>query len=353
MSAGSRSNPSDVGRAIVILATQDLREQEVLTPSPGPDQVRVRVAYAGICGSDLHYYFAGANGAFVVREPLIPGHELSGTVDDDPSGTYAPGTPVSVHPATFGDCEPGLEGHRHLWPGGAYLGSAATWPHTQGGMSEFLLVARDSIRVLPPTLPLRRAALAEPLAVVLHGIHVAGGVKGKRVLVSGSGPIGLLAAAAALAKGAVEVVSTDVLPGPLRRAEALGVHRTVQVGHEELPDSYFDVVLECSGVAPAINAAIGAVRRAGILAQIGMLSAGTHPLALAALISKEIQLRGSFRFNDEIDEAVRLLDEIPGIGQIITHEFSADRAVEAFTTAKDSEESGKVIVNLWHAEATP
>ncbi|MGV8966708.1 MAG: alcohol dehydrogenase catalytic domain-containing protein [Cellulomonas sp.] len=338
-------------RAIVILDKQDLREQEVPTPTPGPDQVRIRVAYAGICGSDLHYYFQGANGAFVVREPLVPGHELSGTVDADPSGTLAPGTPVTVHPATFGTCEPGLEGHRHLWPDGAYLGSASTWPHTQGGMSEYLLVARDSIRVLPPTLPLRRAALAEPLAVVLHGIHVAGGVEGKKVLVSGSGPIGLLAAAAALARGAAEVVSTDVLPGPLRRAEGLGVHRTVQVGLGELPDSYFDVALECSGVAPAISAAIGAVRRAGILVQIGMLAAGPHPLVLAPLISKEIQLRGCFRFNDEIDEAVRILDATPGIEQVITHEFPADAAVAAFTTAKDSELSGKVIVNLWHPEA--
>ncbi|RYV49711.1 zinc-binding dehydrogenase [Pengzhenrongella frigida] len=342
-------------RAIVIHGKQDVREDEVATPVPGPDQVRVRMAYAGICGSDLHYYFEGANGAFVVREPLVPGHEVSGTVDLDPAGTYPPGTPVTVHPATFGRCEPGLEAHRHLWPDGAYLGSASTWPHTQGGMSEFLLVARDAIRVLPATLPLRRAALAEPLAVVLHAIAIAGGVAGKKVLVSGSGPIGLLAAAAALAHGAAEVVSTDMLAGPLRRAAALGVHRTVQVGQvgaDELPTDYFDVALECSGAAPAINAAIAAVRRAGILTQVGMLGAGTHPIALAPLISKEIQLRGSFRFNDEIDEAVRLLDQLPWIEQVITHEVPAASATEAFATAKDSDRSGKVVVALWQPAVT-
>ncbi|HEY8721254.1 zinc-binding dehydrogenase [Pengzhenrongella sp.] len=337
-------------KALVIHDKLDIRAQEVPTPEPGPGQVRLRMAFAGICGSDLHYYFEGANGAFVVREPLVPGHEISGTVDLDPSGAYPPGTPVTVHPATFGDSEPGLEDHRHLWPNGAYLGSASTWPHTQGGMSEFLVVAADMVRVLPGTLSLRRAALAEPLAVGLHAITIAGGVEGKRVLVSGSGPIGLLAAAAALAKGAAEVVCTDVLPGPLHRAKLVGAHRTVQVGTEQLPESYFDVALECSGAAPAINAAILAVRKAGILVQVGMLATGTHPIALAPLISKEIQLRGCFRFDDEIDDAVRILDATPSIEHVITHEVPAASAAEAFASAKDSEGSGKVLVNLWHAE---
>ena len=242
-------------RAIVINGKLDLAEAEVPTPEPGEGQVRLRMAFGGICGSDLHYYNEGANGEYVVREPLVPGHEVSGTVDLDPSGELAPGTPVTVHPARFGTPEPGVEDRRHLWPGGSYLGSASTWPHTQGGMSEYLVVEKDMVRVLPGTLPLRRAALAEPLAVALHAIVVAGGVVGKRVLVSGSGPIGLLAAAAALAKGAAEVVATDVLTGPLERARALGVHGTVQVGVEEIPAAAFDVVLECSGVPAAISPA--------------------------------------------------------------------------------------------------
>ena len=79
--------------------------------------------------------------------------------------TLAPGTPVTIHPATFGTPEPGIEDRPHLWPNGAYLGSASTWPHTQGGMSEFLVVGKHMLRTLPATLPLRRAALAEPLAV--------------------------------------------------------------------------------------------------------------------------------------------------------------------------------------------
>src|SRR5215204_4690364 len=96
-------------RTLTIHGKLDARVAEVEIPQPGPDQVRLRMAYAGVCGSDLHYYYEGANGAFVIREPLVPGHEVSGTVDLDPSGALEPGTPVTVHPATFGTSQPGLE----------------------------------------------------------------------------------------------------------------------------------------------------------------------------------------------------------------------------------------------------
>jgi L-idonate 5-dehydrogenase len=334
-------------KAIVIRGKLDLVETELPTPVPQPDQVRLRMAYGGICGSDLHYYNEGANGEFVVREPLVPGHELAGTVDLDPSGQFAPGTPVTIHPATFGTSEPGIEDRPHLWPNGAYLGSASTWPHTQGGMSEFLVVRKDMLRVLPATLPLRRAALAEPLAVGLHGLAIAGGVKGKRVLVSGSGAIGLLTAAGALALGATEVVTTDVLPGPLRRARELGVHDTIQIGAQDIPSAHFDVVLECTGIPAAITGALDAARRAGIVVLVGIPLNEARPVNLSPLVSRELQLRGTMRFNDEIDQAVTLLDTAPQLERVITHEFSAGQAVEAFTVAKDSDASGKVLVSLW------
>ncbi len=337
-------------KALTIHAKDDLREDEIPTPVPGAGQVRLRMAYAGICGSDLHYYVDGANGAFVVREPLVPGHEVSGTVDLDPSGTWTTGTPVTVHPATFGTCEPGLEDKPNLWPHGAYLGSASTWPHTQGGMSEYLVVERGMVRVLPEGLTLRRASLAEPLAVGLHALAVAGGVHGHRVLVSGAGPIGLLAAKAALAAGAAEVVCADALPGPLRRATGLGVHGTILVGSDPLPDSAFDTVLECSGVPAAVSAALVAVRRAGTVVQVGMMAAGPQPVAMAPLVAKEIRLLGSFRFHEEIDEAVRLLAADATIEQVITHEFGPHEAVEAFRAAHDSDGSGKVVIRLWASD---
>lgn len=334
-------------KALVIHGKQDLREENLSDAPLAPGKVRLRMAFGGICGSDLHYYHEGANGAFVIKEPLIPGHEMSGVVEQDPSGEWIKGTPVTIHPATFGQSQPGIESQPHLWPNGAYLGSASTWPHTQGGMSEYLDVDGHMLRALPKGLSLKRAALAEPLAVGLHGIEVAGGVKDQRVLVCGAGPIGLLAAAAALARGAREVSITDVLPGPLERARQIGVHHTYQIGNDTLPSEAFDVVLECSGVPASINGAILAVRRAGIIAQVGMLPAAPQQIALAPLIAKEVQLRGCFRFNDEIDEAITLLANDDRFEHVITHVLSAAEAERAFAIAKDSQASGKVLIELW------
>ncbi|MCG7415931.1 zinc-binding dehydrogenase [Microbacterium sp. ACRRU] len=331
--------------ALFIDAALEAEVREIAVPEPAEDEVRIRVEYVGICGSDLHYYFHGANGAFVVREPLIPGHELAGRIDHDPTGQWAAGTPVTVHPARFGRPRPGLEGAPHLWPGGSYLGSASTWPHTQGAAAEYLVVDRGMIRVLPEGVTARRAALAEPLAVALHALGVAGPVAGARVLVTGSGPIGLMAVAAAVAAGA-EVTATDVLPGPLARARVLGASHTVDVRTEELDAGVFDVVLECSGAPQSISAALRAVRAAGVVVQVGMLPDAERPVNLAPFIAKEVRYLGSFRFADEIDAAIRLLAEHPVIEAAITHEYPLAEAAAAFATARDSDASGKVLLVL-------
>ncbi len=339
-------------QAVRIHAKHDMRTEQVPSPEPAAGEVRVRVQFAGICGSDLHYYADGAAGIFTIREPLIPGHEVSGVVDLDPSGTYEVDTPVTVHPATWGTPQPDLtDEQRHIWPGGGYLGSASTWPHTHGGLAEQLVVRQDQVRRLPTSLPVKRAALAEPLAVGLHSLAISGGIRGKRVLVSGSGPIGLLAAAAAAAQGAAEVVCADLLPGPLERARALGAAspvpiRTVQIGTEDLPDSYFDVTLECAGVPSALHGLLLATRRAGVVVQVGNVPNENRPVNLAPLVSKEIRLLGTFRFNTEIDDAIALLDKNPQIEQVITHVLPIEDVDEAFAIAADSEISGKVLVQV-------
>jgi L-idonate 5-dehydrogenase len=323
--------------------TADVHEVDI--PEPGEGQVRLRVEYVGICGSDLHYYFEGANGAFVVREPLVPGHELSGRVDLDPSGTLAAGTPVTVHPARFGTPRPGIEEAPHLWPGGSYLGSASTWPHTQGAASEYLIVEADMVRVLPDDLPVRRAVLAEPLAVALHALGKAGDVAGLEVLVTGSGPIGLMAVAAAVAAGA-RVTATDVLAGPLERARALGADAVVDVSADAVEPNAYAVVVECSGVPVSISTALKAVRPGGTVVQVGMLPDDPRPVNLAPFISKEVRYLGAFRFHEEIDRAVQLLAENPVIETALTHEFALTDAEEAFATARDSQRSGKVVFAL-------
>lgn len=337
-------------RAVVIHGKEDIRVEEVPTPKPGPGEVLMRVAYAGICGSDLHYYFEGANGEFKVREPLIPGHEVCGVVAEDPDGKFAPGTPITLHPATFGTSLPGIEDEPHLWPNGAYLGSASTMPHTQGGMSEYLLLRHDQVRVLPDDLSMKRAVLSEPTAVGLHAVHRAGDLKGKKVLVSGAGPIGLLTAGAALANGAEDLWVCDLFEKPLQRATSLGVAGTINVTETPLEAESFDVVLECSGAFPAMSSAINAVRRRGLVVQVGMVPGGDIPIALAPLISKEATMLGVFRFRDEVDDAIYVLRDNPQLENVLTHIIATDDAEGAFEIARDSRESGKVAVNLWYED---
>jgi L-idonate 5-dehydrogenase len=320
-----------------------MRLEELPDLEPGPGQVRLRPSYVGICGSDLHYFADGAAGVFRIVEPLIPGHEMSGVVDLDPAGVLAPGTPVTVHPSTWG---PEADGPRPTWPGGTFLGSASTSPHTHGAMAQHLVVTSDQVRPLPEGLPLRRAVLVEPLAVGLHALAVAGGVEGRSVLVSGVGPIGLLAAAGAIAAGASEVWCADVQPGPLARARAIGATEVVDVARTALPGDRFDVVLECAGIPQTLNSLLAATRRGGTLVQVGNVPNEDRPVNLAPIVSKEIVLRGTFRYDAEIDDAIAMLASAPSMEQVITHERGLDDVAAAFAVAADSDASGKVLVRI-------
>lgn len=333
-------------RAAIIRGAHDLEATELPDPVVGEGEILLRVSHVGVCGSDLSYYSKGAVGAFVVTEPLIPGHELAGTVvrDTRPDG-LAPGTPVTLHPATRGTPLPGLEDRPNIWPQGRYLGSAATTPHQQGAMSEFFVTDGEHIRVLPDGLPLRRAALAEPLAVGLHAIALAGELAGKHVLVSGAGPIGVLLAVACVIKGA-GVTITDILPTAVERALALGVQAGLVVGRDEVPAERFDVVFEASGAPPALSPCLNALVRGGTMVQLGLLPAGPQPVDVAALATRELRYLGSFRFNEELDEAIAMLDAHPELEAVVTHEFPLEQVVEAFDCAADPLASLKVLVAL-------
>ncbi|MCM3778572.1 zinc-binding dehydrogenase [Microbacterium hydrocarbonoxydans] len=333
-------------KALAIHGKEDIRWEDREVPTPGAREVRLRVKYVGICGSDLHYYFQGANGEYTIREPLTPGHELSAVVDLDPSGRLAPGTPVTVHPARYGASVPGLEDRPHLRAGGDYLGSAAADPHRQGGASELLIVEDHMVRVLPEGLPLERAALAEPLAVAIHAVSLAGDLRDKRVLVIGAGPIGLLVVAGAAHAGASVVGASDVREEPLARAQALGAAEVALVGRDTIEDESYDIVFECSGVGVALTQAVRAARRAGTVVQVGMLANAEIGVNLAPMLAKELTIRGAFRFSTEIDDAVAMLAESDALDAVISHVLPASDAVQALELARDSSASAKVLLSL-------
>ncbi|MGM9471724.1 L-idonate 5-dehydrogenase [Pseudarthrobacter sp. YS3] len=342
---------SIAGTAVVVHGVGDLRIESVEHGAPEPHEAVVDIAYGGICGSDLHYWLHGAAGESILRAPLVLGHEVVGTVVQaaaDGSGP-AVGTDVAVHPAT-----PGGDGVRYpadrpnLSPGCTYLGSAARIPHTQGAFSRYSVLPARMLRPLPAGLSLRAAALAEPASVAWHAVAQAGDLRGKRVLVIGSGPIGSLIVAVAKRAGAAEIIAVDMHEAPLKIARAVGATGTIlatDAGSIEAVQA--DVVLESSGNHRGLASALRGAMRGGKVVMVGLLPSGDQPVPISLAITRELQLSGSFRFNDEIDDVLAALaDGSLYVDPIVTHEFPSTQALEAFDLAKDPTRSGKVLISF-------
>ncbi|BAC74337.1 L-idonate 5-dehydrogenase [Streptomyces avermitilis] len=335
----------------VIHGRGDLRVDELPEPAAGPGQALVAVRYGGVCGSDLHYWRHGGVGDFRLREPMVLGHEVVGTVLSYGPGAAgpAPGTAVAVHPATpCGVCPECADGRANVCRDTRYLGSAARMPHVQGGFAARVVVPAAQVRALPEGLDLRRAALAEPLSVALHAVRRAGPVAGRPVLVTGAGPIGCLVVAAAKAAGAGRVTVTDLLPRALSYAAGVGADDVVRADDPAdagWPDSV-DVAVEASGVAAGLDTCLRLVRRGGVVVQLGMLPPGQTPFAGNLVVSREIELRGAFRFADEFDEALTLLAREPAFDSLISAVVPLEEAESAFALAADRGEACKVLLDF-------
>ncbi len=341
------------GPAVVAHAAGDLRVEEVPLAVPGPDEAVVEVAYGGICGSDLHYWLHGAAGESILKTPMVLGHEISGVVvraAADGTGPAA-GTPVAVHPATPG---PGNGEIRYpadrpnLSPGCTYLGSAARFPHTDGAFARYVNLPSRMLRALPATLDLRTAALIEPASVAWHAVGRAGDVAGKSALVIGSGPIGALAVAVLKRAGAARITAVDMHPKPLEIATAVGADQVLHATDTEaIAAVQADVVIESSGNQHGLASAISAAARGGTVVMVGLLPTGPQPVLISLAITRELDLKGSFRFNHEIDDVIAALtDGSLDIGPVITHDYPLSQGLVAFDTAKNSAESGKVLLNF-------
>lgn len=330
-------------KAIVIHAAKDLRVEERAIERPGPGEVSLRLATGGVCGSDLHYFHHGGFGTVRLREPMILGHEVSAYVDSLGEGVtgLTPGQLVAVSPSRpCGQCKFCQEGLQNQCLNMRFYGSAMPFPHIQGAFRE-QLVARASQCVIADGLTPGEAAMAEPLAVTLHATKRAGHLFGQRVLVTGCGPIGVLSILGARRAGAAEIVATDLSDFTLSIARAAGADKVINTGQD--PEAlaaygankgYFDVLYECSGAASALAGGIGALRPRGVILQLGM--GGDMTLPMQAITTKELDLRGSFRFHEEFALAVEMMGKrLIDVRPLITHTVPLDRAEEAFVLASD------------------
>jgi L-idonate 5-dehydrogenase len=318
--------------------------------------LRLRLATGGVCGSDLHYYNHGGFGAVRLKEPMILGHEVSAFVEETGPGVtgFAPGQLVAVSPSRpCGVCRYCAEGLPNQCLDMRFYGSAMPFPHIQGAFRQ-VLVADASQCADATGLTPGEAAMAEPLAVTLHATVRAGGMLGKRVLVTGCGPIGVLAILAARRAGAAEIVATDLSDFTLALAAQVGADRVVNTGADpealtaySSDKGYFDVLYECTGVTAALSGGIAVLRPRGIIAQLGL--GGDMSLPMMAITAKELELRGSFRFHTEFAVGVALMQKrLIDVRPLITHTVRLAEAETAFRLASDRSCAMKAQIDFSH-----
>jgi len=345
--------PDTTVRALVAHAAHDLRLETVPAPEPGAHEVEVAMAVGGICGSDLHYFHRGGVGDFVIREPLVLGHEVAGSVirlGPEASGLGL-GDRVVINPSRpCGRCAQCMRGRRNLCTGGAFLGSAARMPHTQGGFRERMVLDADQCVAIPDHLDLEDAVFAEPLAVAIHAVARAGSLLNRDVLITGAGPIGTLVALVARRAGAASVTVTDVLDGPLAVARAVGATATVNVARAATTPGSVDVAFEASGAPDALGTCLDWLDPGGRLVLVGLMPPGPIPLAANRLVTGELDVRGSFRFvGDEFQAAVRMLADGLDVRPLLSERFAVRDHDRAFAAASRRESAMKVQLVLSEA----
>ncbi|SPH17219.1 L-idonate 5-dehydrogenase (NAD(P)(+)) [Defluviimonas aquaemixtae] len=337
-------------KALYAHAARDLRLTECPAQSPGAGEVLVRMQRGGICGSDLHYYNNGGFGTVKLREPMILGHEVAGVVTAVGKAVegLAEGDLVAISPSRpCGKCGECLRGLPNQCLNMRFYGSAMPFPHIQGAFREELVV--DAAQCVPAEgLSPGEAAMAEPLSVALHAVRRAGEMLGRRVLITGCGPIGALVILAARRAGAGEIVATDISANVLDFARAVGADVALDTRAEPQALTAYsqgkgtlDVLFECSGAQPALSAGIAALRPRGRAVQLGL--SGDMTVPMMQLTAKEIELVGSFRFHEEFAVAVKMMRA----GQIdvkplVTHSFPLAEFEAAFATASNRAQAMKV-----------
>ncbi|KAK0731865.1 chaperonin 10-like protein [Lasiosphaeris hirsuta] len=311
--------------------------------------VLVAINYTGICGSDVHYWVHGAIGHFVVKDPMVLGHESAGTVVEvgPDVKTLKVGDRVALEPGypcrRCGNC---LDGHYNLCPDMVF---AATPPY-DGTLTGYWAAPADFCYKLPEQVSLQEGALIEPLAVGVHIVKQARVQPGQSVVVMGAGPVGLLCAAVARAFGATKVVQVDIVQSKLDFALGFAATHTYlsqRVSPEQNARNILetadlgvgaDVVIDASGAEPSIQASLHVVRVGGTYVQGGMGKPDiTFPIM--ALCLKEVTARGSFRYGSgDYKLAIELVAAgLVDVKKLVDGVVPFDKAEDAFKKVKEGQ----------------
>lgn len=329
--------------ALVVHGPGDLRLENYPIPEPGPNEVLLKMHSVGICGSDVHYWQHGRIGDFVVKKPMVLGHEAAGTVVKVGSSVthLKPGDRVAIEPGAVRENDEYCKAGRYNLSPTIFF--CAT-PPDDGNLCRFYKHNANFCYKLPDSITFEEGALIEPMSVGIHACRRGGVTLGNSVLVCGAGPVGLLTLLVAKAMGAGQVVVTDLSASRLSIAKEVGADFVLQISKESpkevaskvegLLGRKPDVTIECTGAEAAIQAGIYATRSGGTLVLVGLGSdMTTIPLVHAAL--REVDIKGVFRYCNTWPVAISMLaSKSVNVKPLVTHRFPLEKALEAFETTK-------------------
>ncbi|CAG9130047.1 unnamed protein product [Plutella xylostella] len=328
----------------LLLKPKDLQLVQTKIPEIADDEVLLRMDCVGICGSDVHYWQTGACGHFVLKEPMVMGHEASGVVAKIGSKVknLKPGDRVAIEPGVpCRVCEFCKTGRYHLCPDIAFCAT----PPFHGNLVRYYKHAADFCYKLPDHVSMEEGALLEPLSVGIHACRRGGVTAGASVLVLGAGPIGLVTLLAARAMGASNILITDILQSRLDFAAKLGANHTLLVTRDlseadlvrkvhELMGTHPDISIDASGAQATVRGALLATKSGGVAVLVGMGSPElTVPLAGA--VAREVDIRGIFRYVNEYPIALSMVSSgLIDVKPLVTHHFSMEETLQAYETAR-------------------
>ena len=323
-------------RASVLRGKQDLVVEERPVPVPDPDQVLVRVSSVGVCGSDVHFFMDGELGDFHMDGPLVLGHESGGTIvavgsDVDPSRV---GQRVSIEPQRPGTTSREvLTGHYNLDPEMRFYAV----PGTDGAFAEYVLIQSHFAWSIPESISDDAAALMEPLSVAIAAARKAGLTVGSRVLITGSGPIGVALTQVARAYGAAEIIVTDLDEQRRDQATRFGATRVIDPATERVGQLGLgvDAFIDASGAPIAVQTGIREVRPSGTVVLVG-LGAPEIALPMPTIQDNELWVTGIFRYTNTWPTAIELVRSGKvDLDGMVTGHFGLADAEKAMRATRD------------------
>ncbi|GAA0151559.1 dehydrogenase [Lithospermum erythrorhizon] len=362
MGKGGMSHENDGNQenmAAWLLGVNNLKIQPFNLPPLGPQDVKVRMKAVGICGSDVHYLKTMRCADFIVKEPMVIGHECAGIIEEVGSEVkhLIPGDRVALEPGiSCWRCDLCKEGRYNLCPEMKFFAT----PPVHGSLANMVIHPGDLCFKLPDNVSLEEGAMCEPLSVGVHACRRANIGPEMKVLVMGAGPIGLVTLLSARAFGAPKVIVVDVDGNRLSVAKDLGADEVIKVSTnmQDIPTEVeliqktmgyaIDVTFDCAGFNKTMSTALAATRPGGKVCLVGM-GHGEMTVPLTPAAAREVDVIGIFRYKNTWPLCLEFLKSGKiDVKPLITHRFgfSQKEVEEAFETSARGGKAIKVMFNM-------